>query len=127
IGAPSKFPPTLPSFARNSVMVLAFQSSASLISNSCSLGGDALCAGQMCRQELSGPVQRRRRLVEDRIEALEDVRHPGGDVEGDLDVGGGGLPREADGVVEENLVRSRLNDQGRQAGQVGEDRADEAK
>ena len=92
-----------------------------------SLCGDAFCAGETYRQELSGPVQRRRRLVEDRIEALEDVRHPGGDVEGDLDVGGGGLPREADGVVEENLVRSRLNDQGRQAGQVGEDRADEAK
>ena len=54
------------------------------------------------------------------------MRHPRGDVEGDLDVGGGGLPREADGVVEENLVRSGLDDQGRQAGQIGEYRADEA-
>jgi hypothetical protein len=44
---------------------------------------------------------------------------PGGDVEGDLDVGGGGLLREADGVIEENLVSSGLDDQGRQAGQVG--------
>src|SRR5713101_3605561 len=66
------------------------------------------------------------RFVEDRIEGLEDVRHPGGDVEGDLDVGGGGLPREADGVVEENLVSSGLDDRGRQAGQVGEYGADEA-
>ena len=57
---------------------------------------------------------------------LEDVRYPGGDVEGDLDVGGGGLPREADGVVEEDLVRSGLDDQGRQAGQVGEYGADQA-
>jgi hypothetical protein len=55
------------------------------------------------------------------------VRHPRGDVEGDLDVGGGGLSREADGVVEENLVTSGLDEQGRQAGQVGEYGADEAK
>src|SRR5438067_10545905 len=125
-------------------MVLAFQSSASLMSNSCrsrsryalrpddggpaavSLGGDAFCAGEMCRQELSGPVQRRGRLVEDRVVGLEDVRYSGSNVEGDLDVGGGGLPGEADGVVEEDLVGSGLDDQGRQAGQFGEDRADEA-
>src|SRR5205809_7287235 len=81
----------------------------------------------MRRQELSGSVQCRGRFVEDRIEGLEDVRHPGGDVEGDLDVGGGSLPGEADGVVEENLVSSGLDDQGRQAGQVGEYWADEAK
>ena len=68
------------------------------------LCGDAFCAGEMRRQELSGPVQRGGRFVEDRVKGLEDVRHPGGDVEGDLDVGGGGLPRQADGVVEENLV-----------------------
>ena len=84
------------------------------------------CAGEMRRQELSGSVQRRGRFVEDRVVGLEDVRHAGGDVEGDLDVGGGGLPREADGVVEEDLVGSGLDDQGRQAGQVGEDRADQA-
>ena len=57
---------------------------------------------------------------------LEDVGHAGRDVEGDLDVRGGGSPREADGVVEEHLVTSGLDDQGRQAGQVGEYRADEA-
>ena len=68
----------------------------------------------MRRQELSGSVQCGGRFVEDRVIGLEDVRHPGGDVEGDLDVGGGGLLREADGVVEENLVRSGLDDQGRQ-------------
>jgi len=44
------------------------------------------------------------------------VRHPRGDVQGDLDVGGGSLPGEADGVVEEDLMRPGLDDQGRQAG-----------
>src|SRR5690348_406909 len=38
------------------------------------------------RKELSGPVERRGRLVEDRVIGLEDVGHPGGDVERDLDV-----------------------------------------
>src|SRR3981081_245216 len=176
IGAPSKIPPTLPSLARNSAMVFAFQSSVSLMSNSCrsrsrgmrwdrvmegpaavpgdqvfdlvlpgsgagfepaacrlvgerafclSLGGDAFCAGEMRRQELSGSVQRRGRFVEDRVIGLEDVGHTGGDLEGALDVRGGSLPGEADGVVEENLVRSGLDDQGRQAGQLGEYGADE--
>src|SRR2546425_2142111 len=100
-------------------MVFAFQSSGSLMSNSLSLCGDAFCAVEMRRQELSGSVQRRGRFVEDRVKGLEDVHHPGGDVEGDLDVGGGGLSREADGVVEENLVTSGLDDKGRQAGQIG--------
>ena len=80
----------------------------------------------MRRQELSGSVQRRGRFVEDRVIGLEDVRHPRGDVEGDLDVGDGGLPGEADGVVEEDLVGSGLDDQGRQARQISEDRADQA-
>ncbi len=80
----------------------------------------------MRRQELSGPVQCGGRFVEDRVKGLEDVRHPGGDVEGDLDVGGGGLSRQADGDVEENLVASGLDDERRQAGQVGEYGADEA-
>jgi hypothetical protein len=38
------------------------------------------------------------------------VGHPRGDVEGDLHVGGGSLPGEAGGVVEENLVRPGLDD-----------------
>ena len=78
----------------------------------------------MRRQELSGSVQRRRCFVEDRVIGLEDVGHPGRDVEGDLDVGDGSYNGEADGIVEENLVRSSLDNQGRQAGQVGEDRTD---
>src|ERR1700760_3297740 len=46
IGAPSKGPPTLPSLARNSVMVFAFQSSVSLMLNSLSLGSqDDLAVG----------------------------------------------------------------------------------
>ena len=47
------------------------------------------------------------------------MRDVGGDVEGDLDVGGGGLAGEADGVVEEDLVAAGLDDQRRQAGQAG--------
>jgi hypothetical protein len=49
---------------------------------------------------------------------------PRGDVERDLDVGDGGLLREAECVVEENLVSSGLDDQWRQAGQVGKYRTD---
>src|SRR4051794_23536178 len=78
-----------------------------------SLCGDAFRAREMRRQELSGSVQRRGRFVKDRVIGLEDVGHPRGDVEDDLDVRGGGLLREADGVVEENLVSSGLDDQGR--------------
>jgi predicted nucleic acid-binding protein len=80
----------------------------------------------MRRQELSGSVQRRGRLVEDRVIGLEDVGHARGDVEGDFDVGGGSLPGDADGVVEENFVRSGMDDQRRQAGQLGGYGADEA-
>jgi hypothetical protein len=79
----------------------------------------------MRRQKLSGSVQRRHRFVEDRGVSLEDVRNPWGDIEGDRDVGGGSLPGEADGVVEEDLMSSGLDDQGWQAGQVGEYRADQ--
>ena len=62
----------------------------------------------MRRQELPGSVQGSGRFVEDGVIGLEDVRHPGGDVEGDRDVGDSGLPGQADGVVDENLVRSGL-------------------
>src|SRR6202035_1055200 len=93
---------------------------------SLSLSGDAPCTVELGRQELSGSVQRRGRFVKDRVIGLKDVGHPRGDFERDLDVGGGGCSREADGVVEENLVTSGLDDQGRQAGQVGEYGADEA-
>src|SRR5258708_38367333 len=77
----------------------------------------------MRRQELSGPVERRRRFVEDRVIGLEDVGHPRADFQRDLDVGGGGRPREADGVVEEKLVAPALDDQGRQTGEGGGYRA----
>ncbi len=43
-GAPSKVPPTLPSFARNSATVFAFQSRMSLMSNSCR-SRSRVCAG----------------------------------------------------------------------------------
>ena len=65
----------------------------------------------MRQQELSGSVQGRGRFVKDRVKGLEDVGYPGGDVEGDLDLGARGLLREADGVVEENLVCARLTAQ----------------
>ena len=80
----------------------------------------------MRRQELPGPVQRRGRLIEDRVSGLEHVRNPGGDVQGDVDVGDRRLPGQADGVIEQNLVRPGLDDQRRQAGQVREYRADQA-
>src|SRR4029077_12299500 len=80
------------------------------------LCSDAFCAGEMRREELSGSVQCGGRFVKDRGIPLEDVRHPRGDVERDRDVGGSGLLREAEGIVEENLVSAGLDDQGRQAG-----------
>src|SRR5690348_16291755 len=81
----------------------------------------------MRRQELSGSVQCSGRFVKKMGIGLEDVGHPGGDVERDLDVGGGGLSCEANGVVEQNLVTSGLDDQWGQAGQIGEYGTDQAK
>src|SRR6185437_15574553 len=74
---------------------------------------------------MSGSVQSGGGFVEEGGVGLEDVGDAWGDVEGDRDVGGGGLRGEAEGVVEEDLVASGLDDQGRQGGQVGEDRADQ--
>jgi hypothetical protein len=74
----------------------------------------------MRRQELPGSVERGGCFVQDRVIGLEDVGHAGGDVEGDLDVGAGGSFGEAESVVEQDLVRSGLDDQRRQAGQVRE-------
>jgi hypothetical protein len=81
----------------------------------------------MRRQELSGSVQCSASFIEHRGKTLEHVGHPRGDLERHLDVGAGGSPREANRVVEENLVTSGLDDQGRQAGKVGEYGTDEAK
>ena len=80
----------------------------------------AACAGEMRRKEPSGSVERRGRFVEDRVVGLEDVGTPGVMSSVTSTSAVGGLSREAEGVVEENLVRSGLDDQGRQAGQVGE-------
>ncbi len=85
----------------------------------------AFSDGEMRRQQPTGSVQRRARFVDDRVIGLEDVRHPRGYVERDLDVGRDGLLREGQGVVEEHLVVPAC-DQGRQARQVGEHGADEA-
>ena len=90
-------------------------------------GGDGFGAGQVRRQELPGSVQGGGRFVEDGVKGLEYVRHPGGDVEGNRHVGSGGLPGEADGIVEQDLMGPGLDDEGRPAGQVGEDGADQAK
>lgn len=43
------------------------------------------------------------------------MRDPRRDLQRDLDIRGGGLLGEAYGVVEEDLVRADLDDQGRQA------------
>jgi NAD(P)-dependent dehydrogenase (short-subunit alcohol dehydrogenase family) len=67
----------------------------------------------MRRHELSGSVECSGRFVKDRGIGLENVGDPRGDVERDLNIGDGGLPREANGVVEKNLVTSGLNDQRR--------------
>src|ERR1700716_2461105 len=68
IGAPSKTPLTLPSFARNSVMVFAFQS-LMLGKASVSLDGDALCAGENTPRGAVRPCQGRGRFVEHRTVA----------------------------------------------------------
>jgi hypothetical protein len=67
----------------------------------------------MRRQELSGSVQRPGRFVKERVIGLKNVGCPRRDVERDLDVGDGGLLREAECVAEENLVSSGLDDQWR--------------
>ena len=67
----------------------------------------------MRRQLLSGSVQRCGPFVEDRGVGLEDVGHARCDIEGHRDVGADGSLRQADGIVEENLMTSDLDDQGR--------------
>src|SRR4051812_48966839 len=92
-----------------------------------SLARDAFCAGEVRRQELPCSVECNGRFGKDWVVGLEDVGHPRSYVERDLDVGGDGSSSESEGVVEENFVSSGLDDQGRQAGQVGEYGTDEAK
>jgi hypothetical protein len=71
------------------------------------LPGSVQCSGRFLENWISSG-----RFLENWIKGLEHVRHPGGDIEGDLSVGAGGLPHEADGVIEENLVSSGLDDKG---------------
>ena len=59
-------------------------------------------------------------FVEDRGEGMEDVGRVWGHVEGDGDVPAGRPGGESGGVVEEDLVGPRLDEQRRQPGQVGE-------
>jgi hypothetical protein len=61
------------------------------------------------------------RLVQDAGERLEHVRHVGGDVQDDVHPGRPRTRGEAGGVVQQDLVRAHLDQQGRKAGQVGED------
>src|ERR1700729_2744560 len=75
MGAPSKFPPTLPSLARNSAMVFVFQSSGSLMSDSWGLV-DELGVQELCR-----PVERRASFIEQTGIGLEDMRNTRGDIE----------------------------------------------
>ena len=63
------------------------------------LPADTLSAGQVRSELRSGPVQGRAPFVEDLVICLEDVGHPGGDVEDDLDIGRCGSLRKADCVV----------------------------
>jgi hypothetical protein len=54
------------------------------------------------------------------------MRYLGDQIKGDRDISRGGSLREADGIVQEDLVRARLDDQGWQARGICEHRADEA-
>jgi hypothetical protein len=81
-------------------------------------------AAQVLAQERAGPRQRGIGLVEHRGEPLEHVGDVGRALEGHRDIFGGGARGQPGGVVEKDLVRSGLDEQWRQSGQVGEDRAD---
>ena len=77
--------------------------------------------------ESGGPVEGGVAFFEVGGECLEDVRDAGGDVQDDGHVVGGGLGREAGGVVEEHLVSGTPAwiSGGREVlGEVGEDGAD---
>jgi len=75
--------------------------------------------------EAGDPVEGGVAFVEEGGECLEDVRDTGGDVQDDGHIVGCCLAREAGGVVEEHLVRSGLDQQRRESGEVGEDGADQ--
>src|ERR1700743_1093896 len=73
MGAPSKFPPTRPAFARNSAMVFAFQSSGSLMPNSCRY---AVTCAALARRAVRGcPAQSSAAAATARL-AVKQVRSP---------------------------------------------------
>jgi hypothetical protein len=82
------------------------------------VGGGPVCAG-----EGGGGLQRGVGLVEHHGERLEDVRYLGPDLQFDVDVVFGGAGCQPYGVVQQDLVRADLDEQGREPRQVGEDRA----
>ena len=84
---------------------------------SCGSGFGRDCADVLA-EEGAGPGQRGLALVQQRGERLEHVGHAGHHVQGDRDVVAGGPGREPDRVIEEDLVRSGLDQQRRQAGQA---------
>ena len=67
----------------------------------------------MSAEKGAGALEGRLAFVEMGGEGLEHVGYPGHDFEGDLDIVGGRLYCEADGVVEEDLVRADLDQEGR--------------
>ena len=77
------------------------------------------CVGE----EAARAVEREVRLVEPSGEVLEDVGRAGDDLERHVHVRRGRAGREPGGVVEQDLVGPHLDEQRRQTGQVGQERA----
>lgn len=100
-------------------------SSASTSSGSCRQDPEPASrrtAGLQCRSELGTQkcgygVQRRRALVEGHGEATENVGNTRGDLKRDRRVGFGSARGYPQSIVEEDLVRSSLHEQRRQAGE----------
>jgi hypothetical protein len=84
---------------------------------------DGVCAAEMCGYEPCGLVERRVRLVETSVVVLVDVREVATDLQRDVDVVGTRAAGQADRVVEQELVRADLDQQRREPGEVGEQRA----
>src|SRR5437660_10647934 len=112
-GAPSKLPPTRPPLARNSVMILEFQSFASGISaSSCcfrSAGGRGVSSREVRSHEGGRSIEGCIPLVEQRGVRLEHVRNPRTHLEGHGYVRGGCPCGQADCVAQEDLVGAHLD------------------
>src|SRR5450755_884769 len=97
--------------------------SLSTISAPFGLGGDA-CRVVMVQERgclLEGCIC----LIEQCREALKDMWHSGDDVEADLDVSKGGAFGKTEGVAQQDLMGTRLDQERRQSGKIGEDRTDQ--